>query len=168
MLSSCEILVYICLPLSYIKFSAEHEKLHKMLRGVTLLCRAHMDVHCHLLTAVVYMGESVWEITIAKAKRLLQPQPSCDLVSTNSSLLCFELFIFSGFLYIFIKNRGGKKRKMKKREETQTRVALAHAVACALNIFIYYSLWSHICLFPASSCHTLHSQFCVVSHRSLI
>lgn len=118
MLSSCEILVYICLPLSYIKFSAEHEKLHKMLRGVTLLCRAHMDVHCHLLTAVVYMGESVWEITIAKAKRLLQPQPSCDLVSTNSSLLCFELFIFSGFLYIFIKNRGGKKRKMKKREET--------------------------------------------------
>jgi len=51
-------------------FSAEHEKMHKIQSEAIPLHEAHMNTCCHLLTAVVYMGELAWEITSAKAKRL--------------------------------------------------------------------------------------------------
>lgn len=92
LLSSCEILVpsacncKLCFQLSM-------KKMHKIQRKAVLLHGAHTNVHCHLLAAVVHMGELAWETTAAEAKQLLWPQSSRGLVNINSSLLWLKFFI---------------------------------------------------------------------------
>lgn len=144
-------------------FSAEHEKMHKIQREAVPLHGAHRNMHCHLLAAVVYMGELVWEITSAKAKRLLWPQSSWGLVNQQfSSLVGFFHFVLHFFQYLL--------KIRKKKRGRQTCMAVAHV----LIPLIWHSLksYGYVCLLsPASSNCISCSRFllyCIVLPFGLI
>lgn len=92
LLSSCEILFPSACNCK-LCFQLNMKKMHKIQRKAVLLRGARTNTHCHLLAAVVHMGELAWETTAAEAKQLLWPQSSRGLVNINSSLLWLELFI---------------------------------------------------------------------------
>lgn len=84
-----------------------------------------MNMHCHLLAAVVYMRESAWEISSAKAKQLLLATAqlrSCKHQQFSPLVGAFHFVLY--FFQHLLKIRGKKKRQMC--------MALAHAVVHAL------------------------------------
>lgn len=56
------------------------KKMHTIQREAIPLHEAHMNMHYHLLTAVVYMGKSAWEIIPAKAKKLLPDHSPAEVL----------------------------------------------------------------------------------------
>lgn len=139
-------------------FSAEHgKKMHKIQREAIPLHEAHMNMHCHLLTAVVYMGKSAWEKIPAKAKQLLWPQSSWGLVNTSRSLW----FSFRSALFpIFIKYQG-KQNKTKNKRTQMSLAALCAVVHPLLNQTQFKAI---SCMSPVTYLIPLH----LVLHISVV
>lgn len=74
-------------------FSWTWKKMHKIQRGAIPPHEEHMNMHCHLLTAVVYMGKSFWEIIPAKPTALTTVQlRSCKHWQSSVVFISFCIF----------------------------------------------------------------------------
>lgn len=133
--------------------------MHKMLREAIPLHRAHRSMHCHLLTAVACMGELAWEITLAKAKWLLWPRPSCDLVNINSSLLwlVFHYFFFCIFFILKIRGKKGERGDREERKRVHGTRTCSGLFTDFLNLTQF--VVTHVCMPHVSSCRMSYSWF---------